>query len=51
VDSASLSGHTTYQTQLNESYWWENHVPTRLYLALQDIDQRLAGHERQVLSR
>ena len=28
--------HKTYQTQLNESYWWESHVPTRLYLAPRD---------------
>jgi hypothetical protein len=39
-------GHTVYQTQLDEYYWWENHVPTRLYLALWDINRRLATHER-----
>jgi len=37
VDSASLFGHTSYQAQFNESYWWESHVPTRLYLAPRDM--------------
>lgn len=39
-------GETVYATQLDEFYWWENHVPTRLYLALRDINQRLKRHEQ-----
>ena len=39
-------GETVYATQLDELYWWENHVPTRLYLALRDINQRLKKHEQ-----
>src|SRR5256712_8467731 len=39
-------GHTVYVTQLDEYYWWENHRPTRLYLALWEVNRRLATHER-----
>ena len=39
-------GHTVYVTQLDEYYWWENHRPTRLYLALWELNRRLATHER-----
>jgi hypothetical protein len=34
-------GHMVYANQLDEFYWWENHVPTPLYLALSSINQRL----------
>jgi hypothetical protein len=34
-------GHMVYATQLDEFYWWENHVPIPLYLALSSINQRL----------
>ncbi|HMG17139.1 MAG TPA: hypothetical protein VK573_00335 [Gemmatimonadales bacterium] len=34
-------GHMVYATQLDEFYWWDNHVPTPLYLALRDINGRL----------
>lgn len=34
-------GHMVYATQLDEFYWWENHVPVPLYLALWSINQRL----------
>jgi len=34
-------GHMVYANQLDEFYWWDNHVPTPLYLALSDINQRL----------
>ena len=34
-------GHMVYATQLNEFYWWDNHVPVPLYLALWSINQRL----------
>ena len=34
-------GHMVYVTQLDEFYWWVNHVPVPLYLALWDINQRL----------
>ena len=30
-----------YATQLNEFYWWDNHIPIPLYLALPGINQRL----------
>ena len=39
-------GDTVYVTQLDEYYWWENHRPTRLYLALWEVNRRLATHER-----
>jgi len=39
-------GHMVYVTQLNEFYWWENHLPVPLYLALRDIDGKLKGHEQ-----
>jgi len=35
-----------YVTQLDEFYWWENHLPVPLYVALRDIDGRLKGHEQ-----
>jgi len=34
-------GHMVYANQLDEFYWWENHVPTPLYLAMPAINQRL----------
>jgi len=34
-------GHMVYANQLNEFYWWDNHVPIPLYLALSTINQRL----------
>ena len=39
-------GQTVYATQLDEFYWWENHVPTRLYLALRDVNRRLKRLEQ-----
>jgi hypothetical protein len=41
-------GHMVYANQLDEFYWWDNHVPTRLYLALSSINQRLrqGPHDR-----
>lgn len=36
-------GQMVYATQLDEFYWWDNHVPTPLYLALRDINGRLKG--------
>jgi hypothetical protein len=36
-------GHMVYATQLDEFYWWDNHVPTPLFLALRDINGRLKG--------
>ena len=48
VDSLSRTGalqfpfgHKVYANQLDEFYWWENHVPTPLCLALSAINQRL----------
>lgn len=34
-------GHVVYATQLDEFYWWDNHVPVPLYLALRDVNVRL----------
>jgi hypothetical protein len=34
-------GHMLYVNQLDEFYWWDNHVPIPLYLALSSINQRL----------
>jgi hypothetical protein len=34
-------GHMVYATQLDEFYWWDNHMPIPLYLALASINQRL----------
>jgi drug/metabolite transporter (DMT)-like permease len=34
-------GHMVYATQLDEFYWWENHVPIPLYVALSSINQGL----------
>ena len=34
-------GHMVYANQLDEFYWWDNHIPIPLYLALPSINQRL----------
>jgi hypothetical protein len=34
-------GHMVYATQLDEFYWWDNHIPTPLHLAMSSINQRL----------
>ena len=34
-------GHMVYANQLDEFYWWDNHIPIPLYLALSSINQRL----------
>jgi hypothetical protein len=34
-------GHMVYATQLDEFYWWDNHVPIPLYVALSSINQRM----------
>ncbi|MGH9259999.1 MAG: hypothetical protein ACRD08_08905 [Acidimicrobiales bacterium] len=34
-------GHMVYANQLDEFYWWENHIPVPLYLALRDVNRRL----------
>jgi hypothetical protein len=38
-------GHMVYATQLDEFYWWDNHVPIPLYLALSSINRRLKGQD------
>ena len=38
-------GHMVYATQLDEFYWWDNHVPVPLYIALSSINQRLRQHD------
>ena len=37
-------GHMVYATQLDEFYWWDNHIPIPLYLALSSINQRMNPH-------
>jgi hypothetical protein len=37
-------GHIVYATQLDEFYWWDNHIPIPLYLALSSINQRMNHH-------
>jgi hypothetical protein len=41
-------GHMVYANQLDEFYWWDNHVPVPLYVALSSINQRLLqpSHDR-----
>ena len=34
-------GHMVYANQLDEFYWWDNHVPIPLYLAMSAVNQRL----------
>lgn len=34
-------GQALYANQLVEFYWWDNHVPIPLYLAMSAINQRL----------
>jgi hypothetical protein len=34
-------GHMVYATQLDEFYWWDNHIPIPLHLALSSINQRM----------
>lgn len=36
-------GHMVYANQLDEFYWWDNHVPVPIYVALWSINQRLVG--------
>lgn len=38
-------GPMVYSTQLDEFYWWDNHVPTPLYLALTNINLRLRSQQ------
>ncbi len=38
-------GHMVYANQLDEFYWWDNHVSVPLYLALWSINQRLRKQE------
>src|SRR6266571_237764 len=45
VGSLSLLVTTDVGEKPDEHYWWEDHVPTRLYLAQTRCSS--AGHERQ----
>lgn len=55
VDSLARTGglrfaldHMVYATRLDDFYWWENHVPVRLYLALRGLNDRMrAGQQEQ----
>jgi len=38
-------GQVVYATQLDEFYWWDNHIPVPLYLALRDVNRRLKRQE------
>ena len=40
-------GAMVYANQLDEFYWWANHVPVRLYLALNQINERMRGGGEQ----
>ncbi|MGH7539055.1 MAG: hypothetical protein ACREMF_10485 [Gemmatimonadales bacterium] len=41
-------GQGVYATQLDEFYWWDNHVPVQLYLALRGINHRMrTGQQEQ----
>jgi len=37
---------SVYAARLGDFYWWENHKPERLYLALRDINQRMRQAEQ-----
>jgi hypothetical protein len=39
-------GGSVYAARLGDFYWWENHKPERLYLALRDINQRMRQAEQ-----
>lgn len=34
-------GEMVYATQLDEFYWWENHVPVPLYIELRDLNEKM----------
>jgi hypothetical protein len=42
-------GHMVYANQLDEFYWWDNHISVPLFVALASINQRLGqqGQEPQ----
>jgi hypothetical protein len=40
-------GHMVYANQLDEFYWWDNHVPIPLHVALASINQRLGQPGRE----
>jgi hypothetical protein len=40
-------GHMVYANQLDEFYWWDNHVLIPLYVALTSINQRLGQQQDQ----
>jgi hypothetical protein len=39
-------GHMVYATQLDEFYWWDNHIPIPLHLALSSINQRMSQRRK-----
>ncbi len=40
-------GEMVYATQLDEFYWWENHVPVPLYLELRELNERMRKGQEQ----
>jgi hypothetical protein len=40
-------GDMVYATQLDEFYWWENHVPVPLYIGLRELNEKMRKGQEQ----
>jgi len=40
-------GEMVYVTQLDEYYWWENHVPVPLYIELRELNEKMRKGQEQ----
>jgi len=40
-------GEMVYATQLDEYYWWENHVPVPLYIELRELNEKMRKGQEQ----
>src|ERR1041385_4290077 len=40
-------GEMVYATQLDEFYWWENHVPVPLYIGLRELNEKMRKGQEQ----
>lgn len=40
-------GEMVYATQLDEFYWWENHVPVPIYLELRELNEKMRKGQEQ----
>ena len=40
-------GEMVYATQLDEFYWWENHVPVPLYIELRELNEKMRKGQEQ----